>query len=58
VIESIVRIAKGLGKRTIAEHVEDAQTVDAVRRMGVDYAQGFHVGRPEPVARLRLFAAG
>jgi diguanylate cyclase (GGDEF)-like protein/PAS domain S-box-containing protein len=49
VIEAIVRIAKGLGKRTIAEHVEDEQTVEALRRMGVDYAQGFHLGRPGPV---------
>ena len=52
VIESIVRIAKGLGKRTIAEHVEDSQTLDAMRRMGVDYAQGYQVGHPEPVAGL------
>jgi diguanylate cyclase (GGDEF)-like protein/PAS domain S-box-containing protein len=49
VIEAIVRIAKGLGKRTIAEHVEDEQTVAALQRMGVDYAQGFHLGRPVPV---------
>ncbi|MFL5870626.1 MAG: EAL domain-containing protein [Solirubrobacterales bacterium] len=58
VIESIVRIAKGLGKRAIAEHVEDGQTLDAMRRMGVDYAQGFHVGRPQPVARLMFASAG
>ena len=57
-IESIVRIAKGLGKRTIAEHVEDAQTLDAMRSMGVDYAQGFHIGHPAPVARLMMASAG
>jgi diguanylate cyclase (GGDEF)-like protein/PAS domain S-box-containing protein len=58
VIESIVRIANGLGKRTIAEHVEDAQTFEAMRSMGVDYAQGFYVGRPAPVARLMMASAG
>jgi EAL domain-containing protein (putative c-di-GMP-specific phosphodiesterase class I) len=49
VIESIVRIASGLGKRTIAEHVEDEQTVAAMREMGVDYAQGYHLGAPGPL---------
>ena len=46
VIESIVRIAQGLDKLTIAESVEDAATLEALRAVGVDYAQGFHVGRP------------
>jgi diguanylate cyclase (GGDEF)-like protein/PAS domain S-box-containing protein len=50
VIESIVRIASGLGKRTIAEHVEDEQTVEAMREMGVDYAQGYHLGAPGPLS--------
>jgi diguanylate cyclase (GGDEF)-like protein/PAS domain S-box-containing protein len=49
VIESIVRIASGLGKRTIAERVEDEQTLEAMRAMGVDFAQGFHLGAPGPL---------
>jgi diguanylate cyclase (GGDEF)-like protein/PAS domain S-box-containing protein len=49
VIEAIVGIAKGLGKRTIAEHVEDEATLEAVRAAGVDFAQGFHIGRPLPL---------
>ena len=52
VIDAIVRIARGLGMKTIAEFVEDAPTLEAVRAMGVDLAQGFHVGRPMPVAEL------
>lgn len=51
-IDAIVRIAKGLGKRTIAEHVEDAQTLDVLRAMGVDFAQGYFIGRPSPVDEL------
>jgi diguanylate cyclase (GGDEF)-like protein/PAS domain S-box-containing protein len=50
VIESMVRIAQGLGKRTIAEHVEDEATLEALRSAGVDFAQGFHIGHPAPLA--------
>ena len=46
VIESIVHMAQGLGKQTIAEFVEDEGTLEALRAQGVDFAQGFHVGRP------------
>ncbi len=52
VIESIVRIARGLGKRTIAEFVEDAATLEVVRAHGVDFAQGYEIGRPAPVAEM------
>lgn len=45
-VEAIVRIAQGLGKQTIAEFVESAETLEIVRELGVDMAQGFHVGRP------------
>jgi diguanylate cyclase (GGDEF)-like protein/PAS domain S-box-containing protein len=52
VVESIVTMAKGLGKETIAEFVEDADTLDAIRSAGVDFAQGFHIGRPVPLSEL------
>jgi diguanylate cyclase (GGDEF)-like protein/PAS domain S-box-containing protein len=54
VIEAVVRIARGLGKETVAEFVSDAQIEHFVRAQGVDHAQGFHVGRPVPVAELGL----
>lgn len=49
VIESLVTIARGLDKRTVAEGVEDQQTEDFLRHKGVDYAQGFHIARPGPL---------
>ncbi len=52
VIKAVVEIARGLGKRTVAEFVGDEATVELLRRHGVDFAQGFHVGRPAPVADL------
>lgn len=49
VTKAIVDVARGLGLRTIAEFVEDAETLELVRAYGVDYAQGYHVGRPAPL---------
>jgi diguanylate cyclase (GGDEF)-like protein/PAS domain S-box-containing protein len=49
VVEAVVTIARGLGTPSLAEFVADADTLDAVRALGVDYAQGFHLGRPLPV---------
>jgi diguanylate cyclase (GGDEF)-like protein len=51
-VEAIVAIARGLGQKTVAEGVEDGETLDLIRRLGVDYAQGFQVGRPAPVPGL------
>ena len=48
-IQAVVDIARGLGKRTIAEHVGDRETAELLRRMGVDHAQGFHLGEPAPL---------
>ncbi len=45
-VEAIVGIAKGLGKRTIAEFVEDEPTANLLRELGVDMAQGYHLGAP------------
>jgi len=51
VIKAVVDIARGLGKRTVAEMVGDEETLGRVRDLGVDYVQGFHIGRPAPLAR-------
>jgi diguanylate cyclase (GGDEF)-like protein/PAS domain S-box-containing protein len=46
VVKAVVQVAKALGYETIAEYVEDEATVLALRHYGVDYMQGYHVGRP------------
>jgi diguanylate cyclase len=46
VIRAIVGLAKGFGLQTIAEGVEDEETLEMLRDFGVDHVQGFHVGRP------------
>ncbi|MBS1862631.1 MAG: bifunctional diguanylate cyclase/phosphodiesterase, partial [Actinobacteria bacterium] len=53
-VEAIVGIAKGLGKRTIAEFVEDEDTARLLRELGVDMAQGYHLGPPVGVEEALL----
>jgi diguanylate cyclase (GGDEF)-like protein/PAS domain S-box-containing protein len=49
VIQSVVAIARGLGKQTVAEHVGDTPTVALLRELGVDYGQGYFLGKPRPL---------
>jgi diguanylate cyclase (GGDEF)-like protein/PAS domain S-box-containing protein len=48
-IESINQIGHVLGIQTIAEWVENRQTLEALRELGVDYAQGYWLCRPQPL---------
>jgi EAL domain-containing protein (putative c-di-GMP-specific phosphodiesterase class I) len=49
VIQACVGIARGLGKQTIAEYVENDQTARLPTRLGVDCGQGYHHGHPAPI---------
>ncbi len=48
VVEACVRLAKSFGLTTVAEGVEDLDTVALLGQMGVDQMQGFALGEPEP----------
>lgn len=52
VVKALVDVAKGFGKQTVAEFVDSADTLEMLRELNVDYAQGFHVGRPVPEEQL------
>jgi Amt family ammonium transporter len=49
-VQSINAIGHVMGLQTIAEFVESAEIVAALAELGVDYVQGYHVGRPRPLA--------
>ena len=49
VVSGVVALASGFGLRTIAEGVEDAATLALLPELGVDLAQGFHIGPPAPI---------
>ena len=58
VVESIIHVAHSLNKLTIAEGVEDAKTLAALKAMGADYAQGFHLGKPKRLSRRTAYEHG
>ncbi|MGD8311788.1 MAG: EAL domain-containing protein [Gammaproteobacteria bacterium] len=45
-VKSIIQIAKAVGKQTIAEYVQDSETLTMLNDLGVNYAQGFYIGKP------------
>lgn len=45
-VKSIVTLAQNLGIKTIAEFIEDEEVMDKVRELGIDYGQGYYLGRP------------
>ena len=51
-VRAIVDLSAQLGKATIAEFVADGKTVELLRKYGVDFAQGYHIGRPRPIDEL------
>lgn len=53
VARSICALSRELGLRSLAEGVENAEQLAALRRMGCDFAQGWHLGKPLPAAEFR-----
>ena len=53
-VKSINEIGHVMGKQTIAEFVENASILDKLKEIGVDYAQGYGVGRPIPIEETLL----
>ena len=52
IVEAINQVGQAMGLLTVAEHVESRALLDALRNIGVDYAQGYHVARPIPFEML------
>ena len=52
VVDAVVGLAEGFGLDTVAEGVEDEETLSMLRRMRVGYAQGHLLARPAPVAEV------
>ena len=50
--EAINRIGHVMNIPTIAESVENQETLEMLQELGVNYAQGFHVAKPMPLDQL------
>jgi diguanylate cyclase (GGDEF)-like protein/PAS domain S-box-containing protein len=53
-VEAICKVGKALGIETVAECVESQAVLDELKRIGIDYAQGYFLANPEPIERLAL----
>ena len=51
-VRSINDIGHVLGKTTIAEFVENEEILQKLRDIGVNYAQGYHIGRPQDLQQM------
>ncbi len=51
-VETIVELAHRLEIETIAEYVSSKEILDIIKEIGIDYAQGFYIGKPEPIENL------
>lgn len=47
-VKAMIDIARKLGKKTIAEYVESPKVLSLLKTLGVDYVQGYLIGKPEP----------
>jgi EAL domain-containing protein (putative c-di-GMP-specific phosphodiesterase class I)/CHASE2 domain-containing sensor protein len=52
IVDSTIQLAHSLGRRVVAEGVEDREALYALSLMGCDVAQGFFIGRPMPLGTL------
>ncbi len=51
-VRAISDVARTLGKKTVAEFVENVAVLELLREIGIDYAQGYHIGRPVPIEQI------
>lgn len=49
IVRAVLDVARGLGATVVAERVNDHATVTLLHGLGVDYGQGYHLGRPAPL---------
>ena len=52
IVESISGVAHRLGVKTVAEYVEDIAMIPVLEEAGVDFVQGYAIGRPQPLTML------
>jgi EAL domain-containing protein (putative c-di-GMP-specific phosphodiesterase class I) len=53
-VESIHNVGKLMGLKTVAEFVENQQILDKITEIGIDYAQGYYLGKPEIIQMNRI----
>ena len=56
-VKAINQIGHTMGMRTVAEYVDNPEVLQALRDIGIDYAQGYLLGKPQPLSEMLLETA-
>lgn len=56
-VSTTVQLARGFGQSTVAEGVENQETLERLRELGVDLVHGYHLGHPQVIAPERSAAS-
>ena len=51
-VRSMIQVIQALGKKAVAEYVENEEILNILKEMGIDFVQGYHIGHPVPVEKL------
>ena len=54
-VKSITDISRNLGKKTVAEFVVNREILETLKSYGVDYAQGYYIGKPEDINTFNIY---
>lgn len=52
IVESVTQVGHSMGLKIIAEYVEDDKIISLLRKMGVDYGQGYGISKPKPLKEM------
>jgi EAL domain-containing protein (putative c-di-GMP-specific phosphodiesterase class I) len=53
IVQLIGEIGREAGMKTIAEYVQSSEALSLLGKLGIDYAQGYYIGRPMKVPTLK-----
>jgi EAL domain-containing protein (putative c-di-GMP-specific phosphodiesterase class I) len=53
-VAAMIELSRSLNFRIVAEQVEDQESFDTVSGMGIDFVQGYVVGRPQPLSMIPI----
>jgi EAL domain-containing protein (putative c-di-GMP-specific phosphodiesterase class I) len=51
-VKAMIQVIQALGKKAVAEYVENEEILDILKSMGIDFVQGYHIGHPVPVEKI------
>lgn len=51
-VKAMIQVIQALGKKAVAEYVENEEILEILKSMGIDFVQGYHIGHPIPVEKI------